>query len=342
MLTTLGLDPAAESVYRSMLRRPEADVAELARDCALPEEEVRAVLGRLSGLALVRPSHVGDGTMRAVSPDVGMELLMVRQQAEIAAHQQRLEASRAAAAQLIAEYADLRPAQPSPGVEQLIGLDAIRDRLARLTREVRDEVLSLAPGGAQTADNLAAARPLDGELLGRGVVMRTIYLSSVRNDRPTVDYADWLTARGGQVRTLTTLPTRMIIADRATAVIPVSSADSAAGAVVLTGQGTLDALCALFDGLWAAAQPLGSAPAAAPDRGTGGALDARDELGPQEQAVLAFLAEGHTDDSIGKRLGVSSRTARRMANDLMDRLGARSRFEAGARAVQRGWLPMPD
>jgi DNA-binding NarL/FixJ family response regulator len=52
------------------------------------------------------------------------------------------------------------------------------------------------------------------------------------------------------------------------------------------------------------------------------------------------LAEGHTDEAIAKRLGVSHRTARRIASDLMDRLGARSRFEAGVRAVQQGWLPI--
>lgn len=46
-----------------------------------------------------------------------------------------------------------------------------------------------------------------------------------------------------------------------------------------------------------------------------------------------------TDDAIAKRLGVSPRTARRVANDMMERLGARSRFQAGALAVQHGWLP---
>ncbi|MEV7413713.1 LuxR C-terminal-related transcriptional regulator [Streptomyces sp. NPDC089919] len=332
MLTTLGLDAEAEVVYRAMLRRPMDGVAALGAACALPEDRVRAALDELSTLSLVRPSHADAGALRAVSPDVGMEMLMVRQQAEIAAQQQRLAESRAAAAQLIAEYADLRPGTAHPGVEQLLGLDEIRDRLARLTREVREEVMSLAPGGGQSPANLAAARPLDEELLGRGVRMRTIYLSSVRNDRPTVEYADWLAARGGRVRTVPTLPTRMIIVDRATAVIPVSSHDTAAGAVVLTGQGTLSALTALFESLWESAEPMGAA------TGAGASSDA---LSPQLEAVLRFLAEGHTDDAIAKRLGVSPRTSRRLANDLMERLGARSRFEAGVRAVQRGWLPMP-
>lgn len=107
-----------------------------------------------------------------------------------------------------------------------------------------------------------------------------------------------------------------------------SSDDTAAGAVVLTGHGTLTALCALFESVWDGARPLGEA-----------AL--RDTLGlsPQESTTIELLAQGHTDESIAKRLGVSQRTARRIATDLMERLGARSRFEAGVRSVQRGWLP---
>ncbi|MEU4730461.1 hypothetical protein [Streptomyces sp. NPDC023588] len=48
----------------------------------------------------------------------------------------------------------------------------------------------------------------------------------------------------------------MITTDRSAAVIAVNSHDTAAGIVVLTGQGTLTALCALFETRWAPAQPL--------------------------------------------------------------------------------------
>ncbi|MET8624763.1 helix-turn-helix transcriptional regulator, partial [Kitasatospora sp. NPDC004669] len=54
--------------------------------------------------------------------------------------------------------------------------------------------------------------------------------------------------------------------------------------------------------------------------------------------TLGLLADGHTDDAIAKRLGVSPRTARRIATDLMERLSARSRFQAGALAAKAGWL----
>ncbi|GAA2774743.1 LuxR C-terminal-related transcriptional regulator [Kitasatospora cinereorecta] len=328
MLAMLGVDAAAEQVYRAMLAHPDAGVAELAGHLAVPEDEVRAGLDRLSALALVTPSHEHVGRLRAVSPEVGLELLMARQQAELAAHQERIAASRAAAARLIAEFADLRPTAEHPGVEHLVGIDRIRERLGALSRQVRDEVMTFAPDGAHTAESISAARPLNEALLARGVRMRTVYLDSVRNSPRTAEYVGWLGERGAQVRTAATLPTRIIIQDRAIAVIPVNSDDSAAGAVVLSGQGTLAALCALFESVWEQARPFG-----APDH------RACHELTPQQATAVRLLADGLTDEAIAKRLGVSPRTARRLAGDLMERLGARSRFEAGVRAVQQGWLP---
>ncbi|MEU6211673.1 LuxR C-terminal-related transcriptional regulator [Streptomyces sp. NPDC047023] len=328
MLTELGLDARAENVYRAMLIDPGSGVAALAATLGVGEGEVREALDLLSELALVQPSADDSGRLRAVSPDIGMEILMARGQAELAAQQQRLEASRAAAARLISEYSQLRPADRHPGVEQLIGLDAVRDRLVALTRDTKDELLAFSPDATLSESALTASRPLNRTLLERGVRMRTVYLDSVRNSRPSVEHANWLTELGGQVRTVASLPTRMLIVDRSTALIPVSD-DSSAGAVVLTGHGMLVALCALFESTWATAQPLAEVAVLGPDG-----------LTAQQTTAVRLLAEGHTDEAIAKRLGVSSRTARRIANELMERLGARSRFEAGVRAVQEGWLPV--
>ncbi|MDJ0380424.1 helix-turn-helix transcriptional regulator [Streptomyces sp. G-G2] len=328
MLGTLGLDATAEAAYRAMLARPRDGVSALAERLAVPEADIRRSLDTLSELALIRPSYERDGELCAVSPEVGMELLMARQQAELTAQQLRIEASRVAAAQLIAEFADLNPAASSPGVEQLVGLDEIRTRITSLAHGVRSELMTFAPGGGQRPDTMEASKPNDLALLGRGVRMRTLYQDSVRNSLTTIAYATWLSELGGGVRTTPDLPTRLMIFDRTTAVIPVSSDDSAAGAVVLTGHGTLTALCALFENVWADAQPLG-------------ASQERDEIGlsAQESTVIRLLARGLTDEAIAKRLAVSPRTARRLANGLMERLGACSRFEFGVRAVQRGWLP---
>ncbi|RPK62449.1 transcriptional regulator NarL [Streptomyces sp. ADI96-15] len=62
------------------------------------------------------------------------------------------------------------------------------------------------------------------------------------------------------------------------------------------------------------------------------------DLSEAEREVLRLMCAGCTDEVAARRLGVSLRTVRRMVSRLMARLDARSRFEAGVRAGQRGWL----
>lgn len=58
--------------------------------------------------------------------------------------------------------------------------------------------------------------------------------------------------------------------------------------------------------------------------------------------MLKLLGNGCTDELVARRLGVSVRTARRVAAELFARLGAQSRFQAGARALARGWIDVDD
>lgn len=51
-----------------------------------------------------------------------------------------------------------------------------------------------------------------------------------------------------------------------------------------------------------------------------------------------MLEDGLTDEGIARKLGVSIRTVRRLMADLLKRLNAQGRFQAGAEAVRQGWL----
>lgn len=334
MLQNLGLDTTAESVYRAILAHPQEGVAELRGRLGLGEEEMGTALDHLSELALVRPSAEDPRQLHAVGPHLGMEILLARQQAdlasrqtELAAMQQRVEISRAAAARLISEFASDKLGASEAGVLHLDGIDNIRDYLTKINSEVKEEFLAFAPGGPQTPQNLEASRPLNQRLLERGVRMRTIYLDSIRNAPASVTHAEWLTSLGGEVRTVPSLPNRMIIYDRRVAIIAADYGNTAAGAAVISAQGIVVTLCALFESTWEDALPLG-VPA---QRGAG-------ELTPQHAEALRLLAQGHTDQAVANRLGVSARTARRIATDLMVHLDARSRFQAGVIANQRGYL----
>lgn len=56
-----------------------------------------------------------------------------------------------------------------------------------------------------------------------------------------------------------------------------------------------------------------------------------------ERKLLVLLLAGMPDQTIACRLGLSDQAVRQAVTQLMERLGARSRFEAGMRAVERGW-----
>ncbi|WAZ19971.1 LuxR C-terminal-related transcriptional regulator [Streptomyces cinnabarinus] len=328
VLAALGLDRTCESVYRALLARPQLGLAELREDLGLSDADLRTALDKLSELALIRTSFDAPHSFRAVDPEIGVQALIARQQERLASEQQRIEQLRLAAAHLTAEFSLARPRHITEAVEHLEGIEEIRDRISILVKDVASDVMTLAPDGAQTAENMDAAHPQDLELLERGVRMRTVYLDSVRNSPATTTYAKWLTGLGGEVRTAPSLPIRLMILDHRTAIVPTDEADSGAGALVVTASGTLTALNALFETIWENAVPLGTATRDRNERG----------LTPQEAETLRLLSRGLTDEVVAKRLGVSPRTARRIAADLMELLGARSRFQAGCRAVARGWL----
>ncbi|WP_425315091.1 LuxR C-terminal-related transcriptional regulator [Streptomyces purpureus] len=159
--------------------------------------------------------------------------------------------------------------------------------------------------------------------------LSTIYQDSARNDPATLAYARWISDLGGKVRTSPIVPPRMLIFDRLTAVVPIDPANTRLGALCTSAPGIVAPLVTLFEQTWETAVPLGSDHRSASEA-TG--------VSPMEQELLKLLASGMTDEAAGKRLGVSLRTVRRQMAALMERLNATSRFEAGLKAAQRGWL----
>ncbi|ROR38195.1 hypothetical protein [Kitasatospora cineracea] len=219
-------------------------------------------------------------------------------------------------------------------VEELLGADAVRARLAGLGAGAASQVLVLAPedGEPGPAEPAAPAEPGDPdglpveELLLRGVELRVLLVDTARRRPAALEYARRLTELGGQVRTVPALPLRMVVLDRETAVLPLDPARTDT-ATVLHGRGPVAALCALFEGLWHGAAPLRH------PRGRD-----RNGMAAQHYALLRILQQGDTDVVAARKLGISERTVRRLTAEALEVLGARSRFQAGARAAERGWL----
>lgn len=327
MLQFLGLDPTSEAVYRLMLVHHDWRAADIAGYIGAPEAEVRTALQRLIALRLLRWSLNDPKQLLPVTPTLGFQALLQHQQAEILQKQEEFLEAQAEVTRLTAEYSTLCCTSSHNELEHILGLDAIHTVVEALAERSITECLSFMPGGAQSLESLDASRPLDESMLKRGVKVLTLYHGSAWNDGATLNYARWLVSMGGEVRTVPSLPLRLVIFDREIAVVPVDPEAAHQGAMQISSPGVITAMVALFERVWDAGVPLGH-------------VVRRDENGvtAQERELLQLLSYGLTDEVVGKRLGLGLRTVRRMVADISDRLDARSRFEIGAKACQRGWL----
>lgn len=310
-LAVLGLDDAEAAAYELLVDRPSATVDELAPAWARPEP-LSATLASIvdKGMATALPGPVTRYT--ANSPSVALRSLLRE-------HEQRLDAARRHLAMLEAVYQD-RPAGRNAAtlVEVVTGRHAVRQRLAQIRRAVRAQVrcLDRPPYFDDDRDEAAV------ELLRRGIAYRTVY------DRASLDHPGALSAverlvqAGQQARLLSHVPVKLYLADDRLGLLSMAGHDSA---LVVHPSAMLDALDKLFEGLWQRALP--PHPPAARTAGR------RPAPGTDQQRLITLLLSGLTDEAIARQLGVSYRTVQRRVAELMDRLGAHSRFQAGAQAA---------
>lgn len=212
-------------------------------------------------------------------------------------------------------------------VRRLHDRDDVVRLLGTLGAEATREVLGLVPDGNYPPDELAESGRLDQALLREGVTARYIYEPGWVRHAAGRAYIAALTAGGAQVRIIDRVPHRLMIYDRSAAVLPVGSPEDDRGALVLREQAMVYSLQALFSVIWRRSTDVR-------------VFDAEVErhCGPRDRQILVLMGSGVTDDVAARGMGVSTRTYRRYVSELMLRLDAQSRFQAGVRAVERGWL----
>lgn len=190
------------------------------------------------------------------------------------------------------------------------------DELRQFTLEAKGELLILAPAHTKAPD-----RQLCRVVAARGARVRVI--QEVARSASSCVTGGLALCPEVEVRCLPLVPHALVLVDRRIARL---TAGGAGGITVTVEQPALvEALLLLFTTLWRRAQPQGSAPSRR----------------RRDAAVLNLLARGATDDSASAQLGVSIRTYRRWVADLMTRLGATSRFQAGLLASRDGWCSEP-
>lgn len=324
------LDQQALAVYRAILFHREQDSATLGELLELETEEVESVLRRLADLSLLAPSRDSPGTLRAVNPRIGLKMLLRREQDELTWRQQRIEQERAALASLDAEYTATRQSGTSDHVEELHRLDDIRIRLEALAESCTQESLAFYPATGPAQCSIQTGRALNEQAFARGVRFRSIFPDSVAGDRVSRMQAQWVRENNGEVRTSPSLPMQLLVIDTSAAMVAGLPGQGGTSALVFTGRPVVLAMRALFEAYWEHASPA--------DRLASRGDAPSETLTSQERMVLQLLATGLTDQATARALGIGVRTERRVVSELMKRLGASSRFEAGVQATRRQWI----
>ncbi|WP_328894913.1 helix-turn-helix transcriptional regulator [Streptomyces sp. NBC_00236] len=214
---------------------------------------------------------------------------------------------------------------PHLAITVLKGRSTVQASINESARDVREEILTLQPGSTRTPEDLQLA--LSGTLptVERGVRVRHIYQHSARYSPALKAYVGQLPSSLLQVRTMEQAIEVLMIFDRTVAYVPAEPDRSVA--LEIRHPALVTFLAQTYETLWAQATPFTQQlPTALP----GTALTA------VQHSVARLLAEGHVDETVAHKLGISVRTCRAHIAKLMQTLGATSRTHLGALLVRSG------
>ncbi|MFD7719571.1 transcriptional regulator [Streptomyces sp. NPDC059814] len=326
MLEAVGVSAFDEGVYRAVLSGPQSAVRDLAESAGAGVARTGQALKRLATLGLVR--RVGRGQWEAVSPRSALSALLHRRRSEVETVFAGVET----------EFADLHRlhragqlrSDPGSLVEVLTGRELMAQKVEELSRSVTTHLWTLdkppyleAVGQPHFHEQETATTR---DWLERGVDVRGVYCLESIEPPGRLEAILKLAALGEQSRLLPQLPFKARIVDRRVAVVPLTGG-SKESIVLVHPSGLLDGLVELFEAYWERAEPLLSEE-----------LGAAEGPSEEELVLVRLLHAGYKDQAIARQLEVSVRTATRRVAALMRRLDAGTRFQAGVKARERGWV----
>ncbi|GAA4524471.1 helix-turn-helix domain-containing protein [Amycolatopsis samaneae] len=324
MLDVIGLREVDVAVYAAFAGRKSMTLAQLRGETGLSAQRLTPVLRGLTEKGLLVRFSGTPAAYSAVNPGVALDAMFRRKE-------QELEHARMVATRLQERHRAAPGKNPVDLIEVVQGNEVIAERVERLLRSARGEVVFVdKPPYAQPPSVL---HPAEQDLLNRGIRFRGVYDKGALELHDLVADLEAGLALGEQARVVSHAPLKLVVVDRRIGLVPLRSGTPQVGtALVVHPCSLLDALATLFDYLWDHAMPL-----RLPDSAERGARTPAFE----DTRLLALLTTGMPDRSIAKQLGLSYRTFQRRLRDLMTTLGADTRFQAGLQAAARGWVPLP-
>ena len=324
MLGAIGLDEMQEAAYRALVGLGAAEAADLAQRLGLPEEDTGRTLRRLEGHGLVAQSSAHPGRWVAAPPGVALSALLTRQRHE-------LEQAELTAAVLAAEF---RAEATQPAVHDLVevvtGAQAVAQRFLQLQFGAESEVCALVtdkPMAVTGMENNA-----EHDAAARGVAYRVVLERDVVTGPNGMTELSAALGRDEQVRVVDRVPTKLVVADRSLAMVPLTRRLGQPAALVVHASGLLESLMGLFEEVWRQGMPLR----------LDGAGDVTEDRPAQPDGadlqILSLLLAGLTDASAAKQLDLGLRTVQRRVKRLMEIAEVTTRLQLGWHAYERGWV----
>lgn len=316
-LGAVGVGELQERAYRYLIDAGEGRSAgQVAHALRLSPRAGRELLNALESLGLVTRTEGHPASYAASPPEVAFGPLLSRTSAE-------LDRVRTLAAELQGQYrqATLR----GPGfIEMIRGRNQVLQYYLHLVQSARTGLDVLTKPPYVAGDDVPRTLHAENAGIRRGVRSRSVYDGDALDQQATLAIAQQCIDFGEEARTIVGLPIKLVIVDGGTAFMPLDVRSPATGALLVRESPLLEALIALFEGIWSRAAPM---------QGPGPS-----ELDERSLQVLRLMAAGLKDESIARALNMSRRTVQKHVSAMMTALDARTRFQAAVLAVQRGWL----
>jgi DNA-binding CsgD family transcriptional regulator/sugar-specific transcriptional regulator TrmB len=286
---------------------------------------------RLSSLSLLRPMPGEPELLVPVSPDAAVADLVGPSESQIRDLQRAVRMVRQEMSTLRTTYFEGRQQRnQAEAFDVITDIDALQAMLDEWGERCRTEMLTAQPGGARPPGLLANAQPKVLERLQRGVRIRHLYQHTARGDLATAAYVQTVTLHGAEVRTTEELIDRIVIYDREVAFLPEQKVEGRPpGAVVVREPTLVGFLCRVYEHLWASGTQFAPGCEESPE--------ITDDL---KRSIIRLMAQGHKDELVARRLGMSVRTCRRYISQIMISIDADSRFQAGVKIALMGLLDL--
>jgi DNA-binding Lrp family transcriptional regulator len=320
-LGVLGFSAGQEEIYRLLLRNSGSTLAELGALVGLAPEELRDQVARFAGAGVV---DLRGDVVLARPPAEAISRLVNEETRRLQSRGSQLEAVRRMLPSLSAEHLTASAPKGQPVTLEVIDGGDIAQLVRSLSAASTGDLLWLRPDQWKLPEGIQVDDWVK-DLMRTGRRSRAIYPARVLEEAP-----DMIRSRaeaGEHVRILAEVPCRLAIMGSSAALVTERFGKPSDRRLVIRQHSLIGSLTLLFESLWEKAMAV---PGLDGQRYTEGVSDQR--------LLLGQLAGGAKDEQIARALGLSVRTVRRRVAELLEELGADSRFQAGVEAVRRGWI----